>query len=602
MVKTGFFITLLGCFLFVFSTVSLPGEEGTDSTGLFSPFRFSVMGDTRPHGDPEKVVQPPMFKRAIKEINLLDPEFTVIVGDLILGYEDDDELIAREWEEYSRTCSTFRNPCYSVVGNHDVWNKWSEERWCKRHGPLYFAFPHRGCRFICLNSEDTGKMDYIQGEQLEWLKGELESHRDAKHIFVFLHKPLWCEGYHPGPSARWMEDVHPLLVEYGVNTVFAGHIHVYELFEEMDGVRYIITGGGGAEIGNLPYRGDFYHHLFVTVGQEDVRIAVIKTGSIFDQNVVTRKRVQLVNEFLKGVSHDPVAVELGNAGESVFTVAPTNVFDRSVVADFFLRPVEGSGWTCEEAYKKVTLEPGEHAELSFRVCFDGVDLFPAPETGVECSIGEEKILSVEESLNFTLARSLRVVKTPEGMRINGKLDEESWRRAGSSGRWMKIDRSGWEKEQTDWYACYNDEFIYLAVDCREAGMEGIEQVSTERDWSVLRDDCVIFYIDPVRDGTSRYCLGVNAFGVKMDYEAPGGAVEFAWDPDWDVAVERSEEGYVIEASIPLAALGGAKPSIGTEWGVNAFRLSTTEPLEICGWKFPLERLSNPAGFGSAIFE
>ena len=31
----------------------------------------------------------------------------------------------------------------------------------------------------------------IAGRQLDWLREDLNAHRDAGHIFAFVHKPLW---------------------------------------------------------------------------------------------------------------------------------------------------------------------------------------------------------------------------------------------------------------------------------------------------------------------------------------------------------------------------------------------------------------------------
>ena len=168
------FISVVLCFLFSIA-LSNAAQQQIDE---FSPFQFSVLGDNRPHGAPEKIIQPDIFKRAIQEINLLGSEFTVIIGDLILGYDDDKTLINAEWDEFFRTCEGFTNPYYPVVGNHDVFDKQSEKMWLKRLGPLYFAFSYKGCRFICLNGEDTDKSGFIYGKQLDWLKQELAEQQE----------------------------------------------------------------------------------------------------------------------------------------------------------------------------------------------------------------------------------------------------------------------------------------------------------------------------------------------------------------------------------------------------------------------------------------
>lgn len=98
------FAIILCCFLTGFCVVLSAEEKKTIKN--YQSFQFSVLGDSRPQY-PEKVIQPPMFKKAIEEINLLGSELAVNVGDLILGYDADETLINKEWDEYVKTCKDF---------------------------------------------------------------------------------------------------------------------------------------------------------------------------------------------------------------------------------------------------------------------------------------------------------------------------------------------------------------------------------------------------------------------------------------------------------------------------------------------------------------
>ena len=62
-------------------------------------FCFAVLGDNR---STAPVVQPLPFRWAIEEINLMNPDFVVLVGDLIRGYTSDNELVKKEWDEFDR--------------------------------------------------------------------------------------------------------------------------------------------------------------------------------------------------------------------------------------------------------------------------------------------------------------------------------------------------------------------------------------------------------------------------------------------------------------------------------------------------------------------
>jgi len=47
-------------------------------------------------------------------------------------------------------------------------------------------------------------------------------------------------------AARERESLAPLFAKYGVDLVLAGHDHAYERSQTMQGVTYLVTGGGGA--------------------------------------------------------------------------------------------------------------------------------------------------------------------------------------------------------------------------------------------------------------------------------------------------------------------------------------------------------------------
>ena len=231
-------------------TVSAAGPAGP-AAEEGKAFRFSVMGDNRPRGEGGDVVtQPAEFHQAIREANLLRPDLVLVVGDLIMGYTGDEDLIRREWDAFDEAVRGFTAPVRLVPGNHDIWDRQSKEIYRERYGPPYYSFLHEGCRFIVLDSEDLVQRDRIAGEQLEWLEAELA--KKARRTFVFLHKPFWR--YDEG-SSNWNEDVHPLLKAAGVTAVFAGHWHYYEKSNTRDGVAYYI-GIDGKVYGREIRRGD----------------------------------------------------------------------------------------------------------------------------------------------------------------------------------------------------------------------------------------------------------------------------------------------------------------------------------------------------------
>src|SRR5262249_20766175 len=68
--------------------------------------------------------------------------------------------------------------------------------------------------------------------------------RKVRAILAFVHDGPYSRGYHGGnPLAR--ARYVPILLRHRVDLVLAGHDHLYQR-GEVAGLRYAVTGGGGA--------------------------------------------------------------------------------------------------------------------------------------------------------------------------------------------------------------------------------------------------------------------------------------------------------------------------------------------------------------------
>jgi hypothetical protein len=360
-------------------------------------FRFIVIGDNRPGGDP--VRQPAAFRRIIDEINRLDPDFVVNNGDLIQGYTGDTAVLAAMWDAYIEQLDRCRVPVISVVGNHDVWGPDSDRMYRDRIGDLTFSFDYGGCHFIGLNTEDFagGGIDRIAGEQLAWLKADLRKARDADHIFVFLHRPLWIQagadtaGRYSYQS-NWMDDVHPLLVEHGVRAVMAGHEHLYRDEGVIDGIQYVIVGGAGAPLhGRGLAEGGFYHLVQVSVRDKAATYAVLESGHVHPKDVTARATARraagLREQIRDSVPSWPVTVNRAGgpyAGELVLT----NMFDAAVGVALTWSIAPEADWSVSTGTPRVTVPAGAVARLPYALSYGGGAMQPLPELVVEVRDGK----------------------------------------------------------------------------------------------------------------------------------------------------------------------------------------------------------------------
>ena len=253
-----------------------------------SSFSFVVFGDNRPSLPGRR--QPKVLSRIIDEINLLRPAFAVHVGDTIYG--ESPRTAEKEYADFLRVAGRLKARLYLAVGNHEVRGSDTEalfKRLLERE-TLYYSFNYGNSHFAVLDSEVAGQRGRITGSQLEWLKEDLHANRHKAHKFVFVHRPLFpVDGHigssldqYPGDRARLIT----LLKAYNVDTVFAGHEHLYNK-AVVDGLTEYICGGSGAPMyASLVGTGRFHHFLLVSVRGEDVTVAVIKPGNIEDSDVI----------------------------------------------------------------------------------------------------------------------------------------------------------------------------------------------------------------------------------------------------------------------------------------------------------------------------
>jgi 3',5'-cyclic AMP phosphodiesterase CpdA len=242
-------------------------------------FTFVVFGDNRP--DKPNLAQPGVFKTILKAIDEVNPAFAVNTGDCIYGSYDLSR-VKEQYEEYaSLTRTLLRARTYLALGNHEVLDsKANHDFFAKELGGLYYSFDHADCHFIVLDSEVVGETGRISGEQLKWLKEDLHKARAARYKFVFLHRPLYPVDGHMGkcldqfPKDR--DALHSLFVRNRISAVFMGHEHLF--YEQVkNGVRYVITGGGGAGLyPSIHGEGDFHHFVAVSVGEDKIEMKVIK--------------------------------------------------------------------------------------------------------------------------------------------------------------------------------------------------------------------------------------------------------------------------------------------------------------------------------------
>src|SRR5947209_5979221 len=109
-------------------------------------FRFAIVSD-RTGG-----ARPGVFDRAVEQLNWLQPEFVVSVGDLIQG-NTDLAKIDQQWQQFNGFIAKLEMPFFYLPGNHDYANKVLAKRWHEQFGRSYYHFLYKDVLFLMLNTE-----------------------------------------------------------------------------------------------------------------------------------------------------------------------------------------------------------------------------------------------------------------------------------------------------------------------------------------------------------------------------------------------------------------------------------------------------------------
>ena len=361
--------------------LDLPVEE--------EAFMFAIFGD-RTGGPAEGIA---VLADAVEDVNLLEPDFVMTVGDLVDGYNEKPQWMA-QMEEFKTTMNGLLMPWFPVAGTHDVYWRGSGPRPEGEHegnyemhfGPLWYAFEHKDSMFIVLYTDEgdpaNGNKSFgrpesqrMSPEQFEWLAGTLERARESRHVFVFMHHPRWLGG---GYGDDWSR-VHDLLASAGnVRAVFAGHIHRMRYDGAHDGIEYVtLATVGGGQSGAVPEAGYLHQYHLVTVRDDQIAMAAFPVGEVMDVRSITGRisdetgRLARMNPVFGG----PVELDFASGVDDVLTVELHNPVSRPIEA-VVVPQSEDRRWRFRPDHVHRIVQPGDRTTIEFRARMpvDGIDL------------------------------------------------------------------------------------------------------------------------------------------------------------------------------------------------------------------------------------
>ena len=463
-------------------------------------FQFVVMADTHMYADD--------VAGQIGEINLLEPDFVIHLGDFVAN-------TAQRWRRIEPMLEQFERPLFMVAGNHDIHDAESRRIYEGRFGRTYYSFDHKGVHFIALDSEipvANGDSSYrIHGAQLEWLGHDLAAHDGARLKFVFVHQPFWLD-YPPLEEMRalWMRDVHALLAKHRVSGVFAGHLHKFVESPAVDGVRYYVTfATGGKLFGPQEHLGNFHHCSVVTVRNDRWKLGVLRPASIEPATVVRHAHPSTVPVMLS-LKAAPTA-QAETSGRMPIEIAVRNPTTGTI--EYAAEPILGacSQWRFSPPSRAGRVEAGATATIAFTaVPADGAEIYPGPRFRVAIAGLEERPVESELIVPFRTSRLCPCPCARTSPKIDGGLDDPAWGRRPPIGAFVTPTGEPAAGGPTEAFVTWDPDGLYVGIRCFDPDPSRLVLEIAEDGGETWRDDSVEVFLPRGHDDWHHFIWNADA--------------------------------------------------------------------------------------------
>ena len=229
--------------------LSIGFKEGGKSINIVEPksvwilkewptkLRFMVFGDTKTPGGKE------LFYEAIREIDLINPDLAIFLGDLVERPEQ-----SSAWKYFLGSFLLLRSPCYIVIGNHEYGSIGDASIYERIIGPQNYTVSIGDFLLIVLPTDADG---WVRMNYLQWAENILKNSHQKFKIMAFHHplfspkvkgtiksilelksaddiNKLFNQGYiyyswseHPD-EAKYLFNI---IINYDVRLILAEHIH-----------------------------------------------------------------------------------------------------------------------------------------------------------------------------------------------------------------------------------------------------------------------------------------------------------------------------------------------------------------------------------------
>jgi predicted phosphodiesterase len=178
------------------------------------------------------------------EVNsLIRPDFVQFIGDNV---QDATEAQFRLFDDLRNGLEV---PHYALVGDHDVKDDPSAERFRRHIGEPFGACSVGGVRFVRLNTQEARPLG-LSPEQAGWFRDEVDAAlRHGERVVVFQHNypyQIWETFAGPG-----IDDWRAVVQTRPIEAIVCGHTHYWQVANDGRNV-VVATRSIGDPEGGLP--------------------------------------------------------------------------------------------------------------------------------------------------------------------------------------------------------------------------------------------------------------------------------------------------------------------------------------------------------------
>ena len=189
--------------------------------------------------------------------------------------------------------------------------------------------------------------------------------------------------------------------------------------------------------------------------------------------------------------------------------------------------------------------------------------------------------------------TMRAVPLTSPLRIDGRLDEPVYAAVPAMSDFVQTEpvEGAPATEKTEVWVFFDSENVYVVARCWESQPDRMMFSEMRRDnMNIGLNDNLAWSFDTFYDRRTGFFFEVNPLGGRLDGETTNeGQTNFDWNPIWNLAIGRFDDGWIVEAALPFKSLR-YRSGPTQVWGFNMRRSNV--------WKNEFSYLSPiPAGVG-----